>query len=578
MDEGEIKSKIKQSYRLNFMKDVFARTLEDSTISTFNSMVQLNNITILNAFQTSPDFLTRLFSIFESSNKNVNQKRDGVKFIHEITLISKNLQNSQKKSLFTKMVASGLFKMLEFSLSDTSKSTRMLGSELLLTFIDADTTLIRNFPSGTEDKNASTFLQTLVDLFFSETDIGLRSQCIETLKYMLDTPIAAVNGLEDSLLSWRQSQEKENEAFVSSFYSSCGQTLFFPLKELGTGSSFRLNQHLSLLDRAKYELLCDLLSFCIVSHRYRCREFSIENRLWFGVKKLITCPHQAIQLAALRCLKQAILLDDISYAQYFSTNGLIEAMVDALVQMGNKNNLVNSACLDILELFNKGTTHPIKYGNTISLIAQLVPKLKAHWNSISYISVASMIVEQYEAYLEDDQTVFLDYSKYRGITTANFSSMNDTSPILPPDSPENGPTIPENFKLDVNHQNNFDENEIDMTSLVPYSDSDEEEDPNDQKDLVEQEFSRENSSEIGTKRDFEQMNVENAVSQSLNNPLKASRTESFKDTYSDSSKINVTTNNDNLSLPANEIHTSREEISNPHKSTSEKSEESIIGY
>lgn len=502
--------KIKQTYRLQFLKDVLARILDDSTLPVFTSMIYFNHSVIIHTLQNSSDYLSRLLAIYKPTNHNLQQKRDGVRFVHEITLASKSQQNLTKKQLFAKMTSSGLFSLIEFSLNDTLESIRMLGTELLLTIIDVDTSLIRNYSQNLQSQSTFALMQTLVDLFFREKDIGLKSQTVESLKYVLDTMSNYIMPLED-LPSRRSSQELEYDVFVASFYTNCGGKLFSALSDLGKGEGQDINKHMSLADRATYEQLCDLLAFCVNKHKGQCQVFSIENGLWLGISQLFKCPHQAMQLAALRCWKQALTQDDQKYMVYFSQNGLVESLIDALVQMGNKNNLVNSACLEVLEILEKGlrmkdqpteSLQPmVQSENMLVIVKQLIDTRKYELENVlsKYTPLALLIIEMYQTFIDMEEAFFnRSYSRLmphngdnlqetRALSNSSEYIVNqDTSPILSPESEDE--TTMEGFNLEDRKIVERKENSVvadslasslSAKSLVPYSDSDEDEDDHD---------------------------------------------------------------------------------------------------
>ncbi|KAF5092392.1 hypothetical protein D0Z00_004609 [Geotrichum galactomycetum] len=516
INDDKIKLKIKQTYRLQFLKDVLARILEDSTLPIFTSMIYFNHSVIIHTLQTSSDYLSRTFAIYKPDNHDIQQKRDGVRFLHEITLASKTQQIVTKKQLFAKMASSGLFNLIEFALNDTIESIRMLGTELLLTIIDVDTSLIRNYSQNLQSQSTFALMQTLVDLFFREKDIGLKSQAVESLKYVLDTMSNYILPLDD-LSSRRSSQELDYDVFVASFYTNCGGKLFSALTELGKGKGPDINKHMSLADRALYEQLCDLLTFCVNKHKVQCQFFSIEHGLWLGISRLFMCPHQTMQLAALRCWKQALTQDDQKYMVYFAQNGLVEALIDMLVRMGNKNNLVNSACLDVLEIFEKGlrmkeqssdTLQPmVQSENMLIIVKRLIDTRKYELENVlaKYTPLALLIPEMYQTFIDAEEAFFNtsygpllppdgDNVQEDGTHTNNseYTINQDTSPILSPSSEDE--TASKVFNLDDRKVFEAVEEEeitsVDSStelsssrSLVPYSDSDDEEDEIEDKNL-----------------------------------------------------------------------------------------------
>ena len=453
-----------------------ARLLDDSTLSVFTSLIFFNQISIVLGLQSSTDYMTRLFAIYKASPRNIEQQRDGVHFVHQISLATKGFQNQQKKLTFTKLISSGLFSLIEFALNDTLESIRMLGTELLLTIIDIDASLIRNYSQNSQAHSTFALMQTLVDLFFRENDIGLKSQAIEALKYMLDTMTNSLLGsMDDStLLARRTSQELENDVFVASFYTNCGGKLFSSLADLAENVGRDVNLHMSLSDKALYEQLCDLLNFCVRTHGAKCRDFSMEYGLWKGISKLISCPHQSIQLAAIRCWKRALILEDETYMNHFAINELAESVVDVLVRMGNKNNLVNSACLEIMEMIEMGMSEPSDADKMAIIVQHLVASRRTELEQqLKFTNQASKILELYDHYLDDERTLKTS-SKFRTISSSAEQTVNDTSPIMGPETPERLNNF-DSFELDEASNYSSSNESKDVGSLVPYLDSDEEE-------------------------------------------------------------------------------------------------------
>lgn len=470
IQDEEIRFKIKQTYRLQFMKDVLARILDESTIVIFTSMIYFNQLSIVIALQTSSDYMTQLFAIYGASPGNVDQKRDGVHLVHQISLATKGFQNQQKKMTFTKLISSGLYSLLEFALNDTVESIRILGTELLLTIIDIDAALIRNYTQNSQANSTFALMQTLVTLFFKEDDIGLKYQVIEALKYMLDTMTTALlSSLEDTVLSRRTSQELENDVFVASFYTNCGRKLFSSFGDLGEGRA-SVKPSISLSQRAFYELLCDLLNFCVRMHGAKCREFSIEQGLWKGVAVLIACPFQTIQLAALRCWKQALNLEDETYIRHFAANGLAESVVDVLARIGNKNNLVTSTCLEILDFMRIEMSNTSSADKIVAIVGHLVKSRRFELEEkLKFTDISKQLIEEYENHLEEERSL-LPSSKFKTISSSLEYSLSDHSPIMPLETPEIQ-TL-KHFDLDPSAE---DDSRKEIEPLVPYDDSEEEE-------------------------------------------------------------------------------------------------------
>lgn len=57
----EISSKISQTYRLQYLKDVvLPRALDDATFTTLNSMIVANNIDVITSLQQDKAFINQM--------------------------------------------------------------------------------------------------------------------------------------------------------------------------------------------------------------------------------------------------------------------------------------------------------------------------------------------------------------------------------------------------------------------------------------------------------------------------------------------------------------------------------------
>lgn len=459
--DEDIILKIKQTYRLQFMKDVLARILDDSTITLFTSMIFFNQMSIILALQSSKDYLDRLFAIYKTQPGEVELQRAGVRMVHQISLATKGFQQQQRKLTFTKLGDAGLFDLVEFALSDSVQSIRMMGTELLLAVIELDETLLKTYQQDSGAYNTSTLLQTLVDLFFAEKDIGLKSQIMEAMKYLLDSMInSQVCSLEESTMTRRSCHEMETDLLVANFYTSCARQLFDCIAEFDEDPSKIAS--FSLSEKATYELLCDILGFCLRAHGAKCREFTIEFGIWAGIVKLIKCPHQTVQLAGLRCWKQALHLEDETYYNHFAKSGLAETVVDVLLCLGSRSNLVSSTCLEVLYLLHSGVTSRRSLQDTmIVIVRHLVESRRDELeNKLQFTDLGKNIVKRYDAYLEAERSLLPKHSKFRSITSSTSYTKANTSPILAPETRD---------EVDLYRY-------VSPEALVPYTDSDEEED------------------------------------------------------------------------------------------------------
>lgn len=462
----KIRSKIRQTFRLQFLKDVaLARLLDESTCSMIASIIYFNQIEIIGFIQNNKEFSLQLFALYDASvlpasdaandtisdsviespkstangdsnssihsepnsspvhkrklsnqenhvskkartEKNeksadelLHQRRDGVKFIHQLSSIAKGFQQNQRYLLYNNLIQRGLLKLIRFALNDSgAQSSRLLGTELLVTLLEHDPSLVRN----AEDDLG---LRVLIDLFLNEEDIVLKTHASDTLKVQLDANFSnnlalLDKGLENSgdddsydelegndssevssehvedrredsdevavgsLSLVRKSPQtlssslngKRSTLFEDRIYMSWLPILFAPLIELNDEKKASFCEaveqgktKLTFSSRATYEQLCDILAFCLEQHPTRCRNFIVEHNLWNSIAKVIIWPNKHVQLAAIRCLRagmEPIFGDDMTAVL---ESRVLQAFWKVMLEVIDRNNLVLSACLELLE-------------------------------------------------------------------------------------------------------------------------------------------------------------------------------------------------------------------------------------
>lgn len=288
--------------------------------------------------------------------------QEAVRFVHQCSLTSKNLQNQQRSLLFSQFVRHGLFKLVDFALKDDSILIRSLGTELVVTLVDHDAALVRSHVS-----HPSVHV-ILINLLLSERDAGLRTQAVETLKALFD-PDAG---------------DKSDEYVRHIYEESAGQR----------SPAYRLFQPLMHAkdDYLLYEYLADMLSFCSASHGVTGRGFFINHKVWVAMSQLVLAPHKQIQLAAIRCLKQCLLGGDEVLVRHLIENKLFGPILTLLLSLGNRNNLIHSACLDFLHIVRMGVSkHDSIMGE---VLAHLVENYTRELQQLSYTGVAACLLEK----------------------------------------------------------------------------------------------------------------------------------------------------------------------------------------
>lgn len=357
--DPEIKRKIHQTFRLQYLKDVIlARILEDPTFSILNALIFFHQVDIIEHFQHNEEFLVALFGLFGSDNAtstaDIERKSDAVLFIQQFTGIAKTLQPLARASLYETFVRHGLFQVLVFSLgSRVPPKVRLAGADIVMAVIDHDPRLIRGFIIDQSTKKETTLCDTLIALLLSETDLGVKAQMAEAMRLLLDPtagppldpgpqktadPGATPRPRKDL-------QDPEADKFLEMFYARNIKMLMTPLLE----TDFMQARTFNFEQASLYTHLCELLCFFMRAHTYRSKYFIITNNISLCISQVFSTSERHLHLAALRYFRVCIGMKDDYYTRDLIKNNLFEPLVNLLALSAHRDNLLNSAVLEFFE-------------------------------------------------------------------------------------------------------------------------------------------------------------------------------------------------------------------------------------
>lgn len=360
LNNKEIEEEIRKCFILKFLKDVvLARTLEDPVFNCISTMIQNKEANILIFIQNDESFLSKLFTLYDNfeddeaeendktiveDNELTEKRRDGIKLIHQYVLISKNQQPIQRTDFYRALLDKGLMKMFQFSTFEKEVESKTLITEVILTLIDNEILLFKN-------SNEDILLNTLINILVNEKNIGLKTQSFEALKLLIN-PNNMIDSNSSTLMNDSGNiSEFIDESFFNEFYDQLAIKLFQPLISIVDNVKFcEINYELE--DLILLEDLSELLAFIAKCHdQLFSRSFILENHLLKGINKLMNKKFKSqIRLSAIRCLRTVILLNDEFYTRYIIENNLFSGFMSVLKETNNLNNLVNSTCLNLLNL------------------------------------------------------------------------------------------------------------------------------------------------------------------------------------------------------------------------------------
>lgn len=347
----EVRLKIVQTYKLQFLKDnILIRLLDDNIFSMLSSIIYFNQLEIIQYFQTSPDnYFKKLFDIYTDQDNNddskIQKKRDIVRFIHSLSLVIKGFQHNQRNSLYSNLINNGLFRLIDFALNDYScNETKILGTELMIFILNQDVNLVvqpTNNGNSNHPKNSNEHIillfNVLIKLLKNDNDINLKSQICDILKNLFEISIVPMG-------------EKNNSEFVKEF-DKVILDLFSPLIEMANNTDEGRDQLLTsssnISQNTLYQYLSEMLFF-FLQHHLKYAIISIKkNGLFLGLRTLCDYhKNNLVRLSAIKCIKQSFMMNNLQLTQLLLDNDMLGPLVNILKTMKLKNNLIHSACLE----------------------------------------------------------------------------------------------------------------------------------------------------------------------------------------------------------------------------------------
>ncbi|KAF9384342.1 Platinum sensitivity protein [Podila verticillata] len=379
-----IETKIHEIFRALYLRDtVLSRVMDESLMSTFASILFFHNIEIVNYIHQDRQFQIDLFGILTDSSSTLDRKRDVVLFVQQFCSIAKTTQMPARVGLYRTLSQNGLFNIFEMALSDTEPKIKMAGAEILLSAMEHDPNLVRSYVvKQSEDKDQKQLMDVLLDQMLVEDDVGIKLQYSEVLRVLLDTnPNQMDNGMQ--IINNATPHDPDLDKFLDLFYLRFVEKLVSPMLELPEDvPSF--DRKLSSL----CENICQILTFIVRSHSFRSKYYVLSSGIVAKMCLLFKNRDQHLRLCALRFFRTCIGLNDDFYVRYLIKHNVAQHVVDLLLSTNNKNNLLNSACIEFFEY--------IRHENNKALVAHVVSLHGERLKQIQYVDTFNQLIRRFE--------------------------------------------------------------------------------------------------------------------------------------------------------------------------------------
>lgn len=427
----------KKDFYLNFLKDVIlARFIDDQSFNMINTLIHFNQVEInqfLKDSEHNGNFLEKLFALYKNKSEDLESKRSGVNLLHQYVISSKNLHSFQRTDFYSILIQNGLLDMIKFALNDSDLAIKVLGTELIVSIIEQDVSLVNSVNDGEAIDNSEppmdyhepeidaeyppdqskekefglklsddmTLMTLLAQLLLTEKNFGLKTQAFDALKSLLDYNIGKMddeNGVFEEFgtrAKSKQNNDISTEDYFKAFYTAVAPILYKSLIRLSDENTEQEVEGIIKHDELLYQKLCELLSFCIVTHD-KClyRPFFLDNHIITGISKLLKLDCKMIlKLSAVRCLSNILAINDKLFIKYFLDHHILDTFFEFFQLVSQENNLANSTCLSLLEVLNE-----VPIGKNKVTFKLLINYISDHYkefclNELNYVSTGRDLIK-----------------------------------------------------------------------------------------------------------------------------------------------------------------------------------------
>jgi protein phosphatase 4 regulatory subunit 3 len=406
-----IQQKIRNTWRLQYLKDVvLARIIDDPTFSVLNSIIFFHQVEIVQHLQGNAPFLDELFSVFEVESPHTDRREDAVHFIHQSAAIAKNLQAPTRNNLFSDFIGHGLLEVITFAITHPNPSMRTTGIDILVALLDHDPLMMRGYMLRAVHDKRPPLTDTMIELLHTETDLGVKNQLADAIKILLDPhapgqePPINRTGVELISKNSRPPQispsQAANEQFAQDHFDGSCKTLFRPLRDIRERTSMH---DLSYQEVSLHTHLVEILTYFVRSHSTRSRHFVLSEQLPAQVALLLQVSQKSLKLTALKFFRTCISLQDQFYVKQMMLNNTFKLILDIVIQTMPRDNLLNSACLEMFEY--------VKRESIKTVILHVVEKYRDKLKDITYVDSFQNLMNRYDQMQADN--VDVDHTLFR---------------------------------------------------------------------------------------------------------------------------------------------------------------------
>ncbi|XP_001628838.2 serine/threonine-protein phosphatase 4 regulatory subunit 3A isoform X1 [Nematostella vectensis] len=386
---AELVAKIHQTFRVQYIYDVILpppTVFEENMLASLHSYIFFNKIEIVTHLQEDDKFLRDLFMELNDDETSEERRMKLVAFLKELVHFASQLQVHHKDEFFKTVSFHGLLPALEMLLAYDNKSIKQAAVEMISQLVDISPYLVRDFiMKDGKTQEDEMLVNQLIDYMISDGDSGDAYQLASLIKSLLDPENMALGP-----------NKMEKSEFLSFFYKHSMHVLTAPLFA-ATADKVYKDDYVTSVTLGH---IIELLTFCIEHHTYHIKNYVINRDLLRRALATMRSKHKFLVLNALRFCRKIVGLKDEFYNRYIIKGKLVEPIITAFKENGNRYNLLNSA---IVELFEFIRVEDIK-----SLSSHVCEEYRQFFKDVDYVSTFKGLVLRYEQEKDRKQTKLSD--------------------------------------------------------------------------------------------------------------------------------------------------------------------------
>ncbi|ERE65140.1 protein PPP4R3C [Cricetulus griseus] len=385
---SKLRQKIDQTYKMQYIHDILFPILskfQDNHLSEFTTFIFYNKIEIVTMLQEDEMIFNEIFAQLKDNTLCHERQLELLFFFKEFCEYAKIL-NSQKKDEFLQtMIKLGLMSALKVSLHRQDYQTKEAAVDIFTYLIEYNPQIVRVY--AMEEAQSSENDYDLINIIIKQIlcDPDPESSYVLSLTALLRV-------LLDPERMQITVNACEKEGFMNFFYTHCVNNLAEPILAIPEQSDSDDNtanicpdnyQNAQLL-----AVVLELLSFCVKHHMTYMRNYILSNNLLSRILVLTSSKHTFLVLCAIRFMRQMVGVNDKLYNHYIITKNLFEPVVKAFIHNGKRNNMLNSAIIELFEF--------IREENIKSLVANIVKNFFTAFESIEYVQTFKGLKDKFE--------------------------------------------------------------------------------------------------------------------------------------------------------------------------------------